>query len=321
MAGKLTEVGRRRSENALKRGLTTLIGLAVALMLVGSLVGSPAASPAAIPGGNLVRNPGADSKPGAADSATIVAPAIWTTTGTFTAVRYGGPGGFPAATVAARIGGGPNFMAGGNAAVSTAEQTIDVAGSATEIDAGDVKARLSAFLGGYSTQPDAAMVDVQFLSAASAPLGQLRVGPVTPAQRNSATTLIQRSTEGAVPATTRQLRVVITATRGSGGYNDGYADNVAIELMPASAPAPKPKLSLRCAGRVLVATVTPSTGQTIARVTFTVKGGNRSQQIVDTKPPFSTRFPTAGLPKRLTVTATVRLASSAVVLKASATRC
>lgn len=307
--------GTRHS--ALKRGLTTVIGVAVALVLTGS----PAASPATIPGGNLVRNPGGESKPGATDSSTIVTPTSWTTSGTLTAVRYGSPGGFPTAAVASGIRGGANFLSGGNAALSTAEQTIDVGGSAAEIDAGDVKARLSAYLGGYSTQSDAARVEVQFLSAASATLGQVRVGPVTPAQRNSATTLIQQSTEAAVPATTRQLRVVITATRTSGGYNDGYADNVSIELTPASGPAEKPKLSVRCAGPVLVATVTSSSGQPIARVTFTVKGGNRSQQIVDAKPPFSARFSTAGLPKRLTVTATVRLASSAVVLKATATSC
>lgn len=293
-----------------------LIALGAVVLGVGAGIGW-----AAIPGGNLIQNPGGESDAGASDTATVVVPSAWKTNGPFTTVRYGTPGGFPTTAVAARIGGGANFFAGGNAAVSSAEQVIDVADATSEIDAGRARARLSALLGGYQTQGDAAKVDVVYLSASSGRLGGLQVGPVTEADRGSETTFVNRSAEGAIPRGTRQLRVVVTAIRVNGTYNDGYADSVSVAISQSSGPAQKPKLSVRCAGKLLVATVTAPPGQAITSVTFAMRTGNRSKQIGDAKPPFSARFATTGYPKRLRVTATVRLVGTTVVLKSSSNRC
>jgi hypothetical protein len=68
-------------------------------------------------------------------------------------------------------------------------------------------------------------------------LATVQVGPVTAADRSNQTTLLPRSTAVVVPAGTRQIRLTIAATRVSpGSYNDGYADNVAIELTEHQEP-------------------------------------------------------------------------------------
>lgn len=87
-------------------------------------------------------------------------------------VRSGGS--FPAAP----RGGGKNFFAGGpTRAIATATQRINVAGSAAEIDAGGVTARLSALIGGYLDRADSGRVTATFLSAKGRTLGRLTIGP------------------------------------------------------------------------------------------------------------------------------------------------
>jgi hypothetical protein len=95
-----------------------------------------------------------------------------------------------------------------------------VSAAATEIDAGTLTATLSADLGGFSTQGDNAAVTATFLSPAGAQLGTLTVGPVTAADRSNTTQLLHRSAARTVPPGTRTVRVVLTATKTDGAYND-----------------------------------------------------------------------------------------------------
>jgi hypothetical protein len=188
------------------------------------LLAAPAS--ADIPSGNLVVNPGAEDGAGAADSSAILPLPGWTTGGTLTAVQYGAPA-FPTTADATRLGGGRNFFTGGPGGdVSTATQVIDVSRAAPEIDAGRVTANLSALLGGYATQDDAATVSAAPAGAAVA----VTLGPVTPADRGGESNLLPRSGSFPVPAGTRALAVTITATRAQGNFNDGYVDNVALSL-------------------------------------------------------------------------------------------
>ena len=219
----------RASSNRYRSGLAALAiaGVAIGALL---LAGPLEAGSSTLPAGNLVQNPGGEADVGANDSNTTVAPQGWVTTGTFSAVRYGAPD-FLTTAFAAQIGGGSNFLSGGrNAPVSTATQVIDVSGSTTEIDAGGVQAKLSAYLGGYTSQKDAGMADAVFLSATDAQLGSVRVGPVGPTDRQGKTTLLVRSATGDVPKGTTKIKVVLTSTRADGTYNDGYFDNIALEL-------------------------------------------------------------------------------------------
>ena len=101
-------------------------------------------------------------------------------------------GDLPTQAFAATIGGGKNFFAGGpgdnsgKQTTHTATQTIDVSAAATEIDAGQVAAKLTAFLGGYTVAEDLATVTARFLDAAGTQLGSVRVGPVSSMTTGSA---------------------------------------------------------------------------------------------------------------------------------------
>ena len=212
-----------------------LLALIVAcLFVLVSLAGAAAAAAAAAPSSNLIANPGAESGQGASESASVFAPPDWTVTGEFTAVQYGASGGFPTyepeGEVSRSLAGGLNFFAGGNSELSTAAQTVDVAASASAIDAGTETATLSGDLGGYASQGDNMVVTASYSSGAGATLGSLSIGPVGEAEREGHTTLLPRSTSGAVPAGTRSIQVLMTSTRLEGEYDDGYADNLSLTL-------------------------------------------------------------------------------------------
>ena len=223
---------------------------------------------AAVPAGNLIVNGNAESGTGSSDSSTTAPVPIpgWTTTPNITEHTYdpAGSGAFPDVNASAAIGGGNQFFAGGpgNGAgntVETATQDINVATAAAEIDAGTVTATLSADLGGFSTQGDNAAVTATFLNSAGAQLGTLSVGPVTAADRNNTTQLLRRSASGTVPPGTRTVRVVLTATKTDGSYNDAYADNLSLTLSGSSGPPTTPVI-----GKTLNAT--PVKGKVLVRL-------------------------------------------------------
>jgi hypothetical protein len=245
--------------------------VAVAVLLA-ALLAAPAAR-ADVPAGNLVVNPGAEAGPGDPGStAGATAPPGWTRGGEFTAVRYGAPNGFPTAADGAALGGGANFFAGGNVALSSGSQRIDVSSSASEIDAGVVTGTLSAYLGGFAGHGDAATVTATALDAGGNSLGSIAIGPVTRTDRNDTTMLLPRAASNPVPIGTRAITVRIDMTRTDPSYNDGYADNVSVTLAsttvspqpspipspapsPAPAPVPVPGKSVvvaRVSGKVLV---------------------------------------------------------------------
>jgi hypothetical protein len=209
---------------------------AIALTFVTACVAlaSANASPgsASLFGRNLVLNGDAEAGRGAPDASSTARPLPgWNATGNFTAAQYGGSGGLPAKTDPGPPKRGKNFFAGGPSnASSSAEQMIDVSAGATAIDAGGVKYKLSGYLGGFSNQEDHTVVSATFLDASGQKLGVAAIGPVTPANRRNVTGLLLRGTSGTVPANTRSIDVVITATRFAGAYNDGYSDNILLYL-------------------------------------------------------------------------------------------
>jgi hypothetical protein len=188
------------------------------------------AHPAAGP--NLIKNGGAEAGPGVLNASGVAATLPgWTRTPNFTVVKYAAGGGFPDAAIAAQIGGKANFFAGGpNALTSSATQVVNVTKFKAPIDAGQRVATLSAFLGGYAGHRDSMSVTATFLSEAGKKLGVLKIGPVTVAERNSETTLLQKSASKPVPRKTRSIQVKLAARRTDPSYNDGYADNVSLTL-------------------------------------------------------------------------------------------
>jgi hypothetical protein len=138
-------------------------------------------------------------------------------------------------------GTGSNLFTGGVSARSVARQGVSLAASATAIDAGGRTATLSAKLGGYATQDDHAMVTAAFLDEGGALLADLTVGPVGRAERNDETVLLPRTASGPIPPGARTVVVTLTAIRAAGTSNDGYADDIVLDLdLPAGgASAPE----------------------------------------------------------------------------------
>jgi virginiamycin B lyase len=208
--------------------------------------------------GNLLRNPGFDQgTPGASRAVTVPIPG-WVTVPNFTEGLYGGTD-LPPTTLADDIGGGRGFGWGGKSTPdqSHALQLVDVARETTAIDDGRASATLSGLLGGQAGQNDNARVKAVFLSASGEELGNAQIGPVTPADLGNQTLLIPRSTSLPVPAGTRSIRVVATATNIGGGSNNGYFDNLSLTLDVKPAPTPSGDTTQPPGGGVTADTIAP----------------------------------------------------------------
>ena len=203
----------------------------------------PAAASAATPlGTNLIVNPGAELGTAGEGGSTTEsepspdAPPDWTTTGDFTQISYSEDDGYPT-TVPGDATPGPGdpgnaFFGGGypTGAASTATQTIQVADLAAQIDGGTIGYDLSGWLGGYSDQGDSMEVVLTFQNGSGTALGTAQIGPVTPGMRDDTTELLQQESSGAVPAGTRSVQVEMVTDVASGPSDDGYADDLSLEL-------------------------------------------------------------------------------------------
>lgn len=212
-----------------------------AAVLLAAVVTTGLAQAAAPFDQNLIVNGDAESGIGSSDGSTVASIPGFSTAGGFTVTQYGAGGGFPTSTDPGPADRGLNFFSGGpgNATgVSNATQLIDVSGGAATIDLGSTSFDLSAYLGGFSSQRDNAVLEVSFLSGAKAVLGSATVGSVSASDRSNQTGLLLRETNGVVPIGTRSIEVLLTMTRVDGSYNDGYADNLSLVLQAAAVPEP-----------------------------------------------------------------------------------
>ena len=168
-------------------------------------------------------------------------PPTWTARGEFSVRAYGTSGGYPDDGDRDAVGGGDNFFDGGDTATASGSQIVDLSDVGDRIAGGTVRATLSAWLGGFLTDGDAATVSAEWLDADRNDLGSsILIGPVTPADRGDQTELQQRSASAAVPPGTRGVRVVIAINRQDGAHDDGYADNVSLVLTDTAASQPPP---------------------------------------------------------------------------------
>jgi hypothetical protein len=327
--------GVARSKEArmrLRRITASTVVLALTAAAVLALAGSVAAVESALPAGNLVKNPGGESPLGGDINTKNIAPAGWQdmphpdpTRGPgpgVQVVRYGTHQFVLLPALSASIGGGRNFFAGrypNNE--SGAFQMIDVSRAAADIDAGGVKACLSAYLGGglegAAVTDGSARADLRFLGEGDAPRGQLSIGPVMKGHRKGAATLLWRASERAVPAGTRTLRVSLDLR---GFFSSGtFADNVSVALTKGRCI---PQLAVRCQRGALLATVTPSDAVRTQRVRFQVRGAKGQKLVNDARAPYAARVPTSGLTGSLTVTATLtQVGGGNVVLTKKSRRC
>ena len=201
---------------------------------------------------NLIVNPNAEDGPASSTGDLVSSIPGWTSSSTFTVAPYDTPAGttgFPKTTDPGPPDRGLQFFAGGSnvpapvfaTVTSTATQEIDVSANASQINSESVGYQLSAYLGGYVTQPDNARVRLNFFRDTNL-LGTTNLGPVTTADRDPdaggsktpVTALLFRSKTGQVPIGTTRIQVQLIMTKFSGGNsNDGYADNLSLSLVSA----------------------------------------------------------------------------------------
>jgi hypothetical protein len=293
---------KTRTFNLLTGVLAVAVLLAVPAVALAAIARSAAAP---LPTGNLIQNPGAEAGAAAKDLGAVPVPG-WQTANELTAVAYQPKTiDMPSTDDAARLRGGSNYFVGGRGRGETASasQTIDVAASARIVDAGTVRATLSALIGGSRAQEDRGVVEAAFLGEGGAQLGKVSVGPITAEQRKRVTKLLPQTKSAPVPVGTRSVRVTMTATRIHGSYNEALFDNLSLTL--ADQPAPHAALAVTrvCgASPAVVAAVKPTGGVRIASVLFSVKGSVKS---LKTAAPFRGKLPLTRTIARNTVTAVV----------------
>jgi hypothetical protein len=188
---------------------------------------------------NLLVNPGGEIGQASSDGTVTELVPGWLTSGAFTVARYSGSTGQTATTPGPSTRGN-NFFYGGitssNASNGLAVQYVDVYPRAADIDATNLSCNVSGWFGGFSNQNDNATLSVVFLNAAGQTNGTLALGPVLAADRTNLTSLLFRSASATIPAGTRTIECVLSMTWYTGGYNDGAADNLTLDLVPITTP-------------------------------------------------------------------------------------
>lgn len=228
--------------------MTCFAGVATAFLI--STPTSTASARAVLPTGNLVYNPGAEFGP-ASDDTRDVTPepdplGWWHGDFSWTQVKYGAAGGFPDEAVAEKIGGGSQFFAAGPSAKAVAQryQEIQIDPEVlSEITTGNAQVKLSAWIGGYSTDTDSAVVRLAFHSGLdhySASLGVRNLGPVSPEDRDNKTNLVLKSLTADVPPGTRSFAVWLLANHTTGAYIDAYFDNISLIVVAKNSSSPPP---------------------------------------------------------------------------------
>ncbi|MGP3926622.1 phosphoesterase [Streptomyces sp. 8N616] len=186
---------------------------------------------------NLVVNGDAESGPGGT-AEPVPSVTGWTVgQGAPALVGYAVGGGYPTPSDPGPAQRGSRFFSGGNSPRTALVQDVTLPATGRTgrpaVDAGDVRFTASAWLGGYATQEDGARLSVEFRDAQGTPLALAVLGPVTAAERKSATGLVERKVGAAVPPGARTARLLLVFTRsGSGTSNDGYADAISLTLEP-----------------------------------------------------------------------------------------
>lgn len=195
------------------------------------LGGSKSARPRPELGVNLLFNGDAELERGFAGTTGVPDASIagWNDPGALTVVAYGSADGFPARDDVLPPLPGKSFFAGGDVeTVTYAEQTIDLLAVSSAIDFG-IRYELSAWLGGYAAQDDAATLSVTWLDGAGAILARGVLAPVWASERGEKTGFVERRLVGDVPRGARAVRVRVDMLAHE-GKNDGYADDLSLVL-------------------------------------------------------------------------------------------
>ncbi|CAF3797665.1 unnamed protein product [Rotaria sp. Silwood1] len=165
-------------------------------------------------------------------AANVTHPILWSYVGTITQIAYNNSVyGALTPTSLGPSDRGYCYFCGMSSAVTTMSQSIDLFPYVTDIVSGNVSFNLSAWLGGWTNQDDSAQVSVDFLNYAYQIVGnRTTIGPVLATDRGFTTSLVFRQNSGIIPKNTRYMTVIVTLIWYTGGYNDGYIDNISVAL-------------------------------------------------------------------------------------------
>jgi hypothetical protein len=180
---------------------------------------------------NLIANPGAEIAVGPDPDQFIP---YWDIESAPSTLVYGGEPGNPSLADPGPADRGLSFFAGGiDNSSSAILQAIEVDPAWQEaINAGRVKFRFAAFLGGNLQQADSASGRLIFRNSSSdgGVISEISLPAVTPLDRAGQTGLFPVEVNDHVPADTTMMIVEVRFTGGQGNFNDGYADNLELVL-------------------------------------------------------------------------------------------
>jgi subtilisin family serine protease len=180
---------------------------------------------------NLIANPGAEIAVGPDPDQFIP---YWDIESSATTLVYGDQPGDPSLSDPGPADRGLTFFAGGTDNSSSAIlQVIEVDPAWQEaINAGRVRFRFAAFLGGNLQQADSASGRLIFRRSSSdeGVISEVSLPAVTPLDRAGQTSLFPVEVHDHVPADTTIMIVEVRFTGGQGNFNDGYADNLELVL-------------------------------------------------------------------------------------------
>jgi hypothetical protein len=141
----------------------------------------------------------------------------------------------------------PGLIGSGPYGPATLERTVDLGSAGAAIDRGQARFRLSGWLAASAAPRSSVSLTAVFDDAAGHPLGvPIRLNGGNAAAPGGQIVFQARSAAGPVPAGARSIRVTLEFTGPRGHPNVGYADRLALKLLPApglSAAPPDPPLS------------------------------------------------------------------------------
>ena len=207
------------------------------LLLAGYLWLCPSVDAQSIFGRNLIANGDAESGPsdpnGLSPISTIPG---WTATGAPDVVQYAANYDIGTNDVIPLQVGASYFYGGRPRANSSLSQTIDLTQGQATIDGGMATFTVSAYLGGYESEPENAQLTVTFLNSGGGVLSSVTLGPVLYTDRANTTGLWYRRAIGQVPVGARSAAVVLQMTWVSSNEDDAAADNLSLVLNAPAAP-------------------------------------------------------------------------------------
>jgi uncharacterized protein (TIGR03437 family) len=183
---------------------------------------------------NIIVNGNADAPTGSEKADFALDMPGWVRTANFTVTQYAGLDDLSPTDPGPADRGSGYFYGGPSNDLSTATQDIDLSAAATQIDSGKVTFNFAGWVGGYSSQNDNMTVKAEFRDWSGKVLGSATLGPVSSADRNGVSSLLQRTQSGGVPSGTRYARITLTSVRTDGGDNDGLADSLSLTLTAPS---------------------------------------------------------------------------------------